>query len=164
MYEVHELLHGNFNDDFGTYRVFLWKRAFSLLNENWLIGSGPDTFAVRFMDKYTEDVISLGEYSINDTAANVYITMLVNIGIIGLAIYLSFIILQLLGGFKKKNKYSIVLLIAILCYWIQDFFNLWVVIVVPVFWTLMAIHQLALDEDTKFMENGGITNESKKEK
>ena len=56
------------------------------------------------------------------------------------------------------------LLIAILCYWIQDFFNLWVVIVVPVFWTLMAIHQLALNKDTKVLKDGGITNESEKEK
>lgn len=162
LYEIHELLHGNFDDNFGTYRVFLWKRAFSLMNEHWLIGSGPDTFAVRFMDKYTEDVKALGELSINDTAANVYITMLINIGVVGLAIYLLYIFLQLKDGLRRKNNYSFVLLIAILCYWIQDFFNLWVVIVVPVFWTLMAIHQLALDEDTKVLKNGGITNESEK--
>lgn len=164
LYEVHELLHGNFDDNFGTYRVFLWKRAFTLLDENLLIGSGSDTFAVRFMDRYTDDVIALGEYSINDTAGNVYLTMLVNIGIIGLFIYLSYMFLQLKDGLKRKNEYSIILLIAILCYWIQDLFNLWVVIVIPVFWVLMAIHQLALDENTKILENGGITNESKKEK
>ena len=116
------------------------------------------------MDRYTEDVKALGEYSINDTAANVYITMLINIGVVGLTIYLLYMFFQLKDGIKRKNNYSIVLLITILCYWIQDFFNLWVVIVVPVFWSLMAIHQLALDEDTKVLENGGITNESKKEK
>ena len=159
LYEIHELLHGNFDDDFGTYRVFLWKRAFSLLDENWLIGSGPDTFAVRFMDRYTEDVKALGEYSINDTAANVYITMLINIGIVGLTAYLLFMFFQLRDGIKRRNNYSIILLITILCYWIQDFFNLWVVIVVPVFWVLMSIHHLALDEETKELKNGGITNE-----
>ena len=162
LYEVHELLHGNLDDNFGTYRIFLWKRAFLLLKDNWLIGSGPDTFAVRFMDKYTEDVIALGELSINDTAGNVYITMLVNIGIVGFIIYLSTIFLQLKDGLKRKNSYSIVLLMAIMCYWIQDFFNLWVVIVIPVFWTLIAIHQLALDEDIKNVENGGIINGTEK--
>lgn len=135
-----------------------------LMNEHLSIGSGPDTFAVRFMDKYTEDVRALGELSINDTAANVYITMLINIGMVGLAIYLLYIFLQLKDGLRRKNNYSFVLLIAILCYWIQDFFNLWVVIVVPVFWTLMAIHQLALNKDTKVLKDGGITNESEKEK
>lgn len=162
LYEIHELLHGNFDDNFGTYRVFLWKRAFLLLKDNWLIGSGPDTFAVRFMDKYTEDVMALGELSINDTAANVYITMLINIGILGVSTYLLFVILQVKDGLKRKNEYSLILLIAVVCYLVQDFFNLWVVIVTPVFWTLMAVHQLALNEGEKFLENGGKINESKK--
>ena len=164
LYEVHELLHGNFIDEFGTYRIFLWKRAMKLFRENPIIGSGPDTFAVRFMDKYTDDVMKIGKLSINDTAGNVYITMLINIGMLGLFVYLIFLILQLKEGIKKKNNYSKVLLIAILCYWIQDLFNLWVVVVTPVYWTLMAIHKLGINENTKDLEIGGIKNESKKEK
>ncbi len=160
LYEIHELLHGNFDDDFGTYRVFLWKRAFKLVKEYPLIGSGPDTFAVRFMDKYTNDVKLLGELTINDTAANVYITMLINIGIVGFTSYIVFLILQFINGIKNRNKYSTVLLIGILCYAIQDFFNLWVVIVTPIYWTLMAIHGLATSEETN-LENGGKRNERK---
>ena len=148
LYEVHELLHGNFDDQFGTYRIFLWKRAFKLLNKNWLIGSGPDTFAVRFMDQYTDDVKNIGELSINDTAGNVYITMLINIGVVGLLSYLIFMFIQLKEGIKRKNSCSIILLIAIVCFWIQDFFNLWVVIVTPIFWALMALHQLAISQES----------------
>lgn len=144
--ELHEILHGNFSDDFGTYRIFLWKRSLSLVKDYPLIGTGPDTFAIRFMDRYTEDVIALGELSINDTAANVYITMLVNIGAIGLISYLIFIILQLIYGIKKTNGYSKVLLLSMMCFLIQDFFNLWVVIVTPLFWALMAIHYISLRE------------------
>ena len=162
LYEVHELLHGNFIDEFGTYRIFLCKRAMKLFRENPIIGSGPDTFAVRFMDKYTDDVMKIGKLSINDTAGNVYITMLINIGMLGLVVYLIFLILQLKEGIKKKNNYSKVLLIAILCYWIQDLFNLWVVVVTPVYWTLMAIHQLGINENTKDLEIGGIKMSQKK--
>lgn len=147
LYEVHELLHGNFDDDFGTYRVFLWRRAFALVPEYPILGSGPDTFAIRFMAKYTEDVAALGELSINDTAANVYITMLINIGIVGLISYCVFLILQLVSGIKNKNGYSIILLVAMICYMIQDMFNLWVVIVTPMFWVLMAIHMLSIDKN-----------------
>lgn len=40
LYEIHEILHGNLDDDFGTYRIFLWKRSISLVKDypiirNW---------------------------------------------------------------------------------------------------------------------------------
>ena len=91
------------------------------------------------MDKYTQDVAKLGELTINDTAANSYLTILVNTGFLGLISYLIYIGFQLINGLKNTNKYSIVFLIAFICFLIQDCFNLWVVIVIPIFWILMAI-------------------------
>ena len=139
LYEIHELLHGNFDDNFGTYRIFLWKRTIPLIGEYPIIGSGPDSFAIRFMAKYTSDIASIGPLTINDTAANVYLTMLINIGIVGLVNYLLFIYFQLKNVIKNVNNYSFILLISFICYLIQDFFNLSVVIVTPNFWILMAL-------------------------
>jgi len=156
-YEIHEILHGNFDDDFGTYRIFLWRRSLSIFKEYPIIGTGPDTFAVRFMAKYTDDIKALGELSINDTAANNYLTILVNLGILGLIAYLNFIAFQLIFSLKKYNKYNIIFLIAFLCYLIQDFFNLWVVIITPIFWVLMAI--LSLATNYKFTNEGEKENE-----
>ena len=149
LYEIHEILHGNLDDNFGTYRIFLWKRTLSLVPEYPLLGSGPDSFAIRFMAKYTEDIAAIGPLTINDTAANVYLTMLINIGIIGLISYLSFIITQIIDGIKKMNKYSSVLFITFVCYLIQDCFNLSLVIVTPVFWLLMALHYCSYNNDKK---------------
>lgn len=140
LYEIHELLHGNFNDEFGTYRIFLWKRTLPLIKDYPLLGTGPDTFALRFMPKYTNDLIAIGQYSINDTAANVYLTIAVNLGLVGLLVYLSFIFFQLKNGIKKLNNYSVILLISIICFLIQDFFNLQLVIVTPLFWILLSLH------------------------
>ncbi len=145
LYEIHELLHGNFDDDFGTYRIFLWKRTFAIFPEYPILGSGPDSFAIRFMARYTADVASIGELTINDTAANVYLTMLINIGIVGLLDYLAFLFFQVIEGIKKINKYSAILLISVLCYMIQDCFNLSLVIVTPIFWLLMALHINSLE-------------------
>lgn len=144
-HEMHELLHGNFDDDFGTYRIFLWKRTLPLIKEYPLIGTGADSFAIRFMAKYTNDIASIGELSLNDTAANVYLTMAINIGITGLISYLGFIYCQLKDGIKNMNNYSRILFIAIVCYLIQDFFNLWLVIITPIFWLLMALHLSSLE-------------------
>ena len=148
-HEMHELLHGNFDDDFGTYRIFLWKRTIPLIKEYPLLGTGPDSFAIRFMAKYTKDIIALGELSLNDTAANVYLTMLINIGLLGLTSYLGFIICQIIDGIKRMNNYSRILLITFICYLIQDFFNLWLVIVTPIFWLLMALNICSLDFEKK---------------
>lgn len=140
LYEMHEILHGNFDDDFGTYRIFLWKRTFGIFPEFPILGSGPDSFAIRFMAKYTNDIAAIGPLTLNDTAANVYLTMLINIGVVGLGTYLAFIIAQLKKGIKNMNEYSVILLISIVCYLVQDCFNLSVVIVTPIFWLLMALH------------------------
>ncbi len=146
LYEIHELLHFNFDDDFGTYRIFLWKRTIPLIKDFPLLGSGPDTFSLRFMPRYTEDIMKIGPLTINDTAANIYLTMLVNLGIIGTTSYLAFLFKQIEIGIKKLNKYSRILLISIICYSIQAFFNLSVVIITPVFWILMGIHHLSIEK------------------
>lgn len=139
--EIHQILHGNFLDKFGSFRIFLWRRTLRLFLNFPILGSGPDTFAIQFMARYTEDIKAIGPLTINDTAANVYLTMLINLGIVGLFCYLRFLFLQLKGFFNKKNnKYYKYLLIIIICYLIQDFFNLSVVIVSPLFWVLMGIN------------------------
>ena len=153
-HEIHEIMHGKLNDEFGTYRMFLWKRSLMIFKEYPLIGTGPDSFTARFMDKYTQDIINLGELTLNDTAANVYLTMLVNIGILGLISYLVFVGLLLHKMIKKRNAFSTVFLISIICFLIQDFFNLWTVIVTPVFFVLMAIGYIStyLDKEENVYE------------
>ena len=97
------------------------------------------------MEKYTQDVAKLGELTINDTAANSYLTIFVNTGCLGIISYLTYIVLQIVNSLKKANKYSIVFFISFICFLIQDCFNLWVVIVTPIFWILMAIMFLSIN-------------------
>lgn len=158
LYEIHELLHFNFDDNFGTYRIFLWKRTIPLIKNYTLFGSGPDTFALRFMPLYTDDITKIGPLTINDTAANIYLTMLVNLGVVGTTSYVLFLISQLIIGIKRMNNNSRVLLIAIMCYAIQSFFNLSVVIVSPIFWILMGVHHLSIEVEK------GVKNYEGKEK
>ena len=140
LYEMHELMHGNFDDNFGTYRIFLWKRTIPLLQDYPILGTGPDSFAIRFMARYTNDIMAIGPLTINDTAANVYLTMMINLGLVGLLNYIVFLFFQLKRGIQKCNKYSFILFNAIVCYIIQDVFNLSLVIVTPIFWILMGLH------------------------
>ena len=99
------------------------------------------------MSLYTNDISKIGPLTINDTAANIYFTMLVNLGIIGTTIYIYFIIKQIIEGIKNINNYSYILFIGSICYSIQSFFNLSVVIITPIFWMLMAIHHLSIEKE-----------------
>ena len=145
IYEVHELLHGNLNDDYGTYRMFLWKRSVTLIQDYPLLGTGPDTFTPRFMDKYTQDIVKLdGKISINDTAANVYLTMCINIGIAGLITYITFLVILIRKIFKNYNVYSLVILSGVICYMVHDLVSLWAVIVTPIFWITMALFYISV--------------------
>ena len=144
LYEIHELLHLNFDDNFGTYRIFLWKRTIPLIKDYPLLGSGPDTFALRFMPIYSEDIAKIGPLTINDTAANIYLTMIINLGIIGTIIYIAFLGLQVYNGIKYKSSYSFVLLCSMIAYMVSSFFNLSVVVISPLFWILMAIHHICI--------------------
>lgn len=63
--------------------------------------------------------------------------------------YLIFIYFQIKEGLKNKNEYSKIFLIAIICYLISDFFNLWVVIVEPIYWVLLALEYLSLKNKEK---------------
>ena len=91
------------------------------------------------MAKYTKDIAELGELTLNDTAANSYLTILVNTGFLGIASYLTYLILLIRYTIKNLNNNTIPFFIAFICYLIQDCFNLWVVIVTPIFWILMGI-------------------------
>lgn len=135
--DIQSILHGNINDNLGNYRIFLWKRSLILFKDYPILGTGPDTFAMRFMTNFKEDISLIGEMSINDTAANVYLTTLVNLGLLGLLSYLSILIDPFLN--HKNNKNYLILLLTLLCFIIQNFFNLSIVIVTPYLWLLLAL-------------------------
>lgn len=142
--DFQSILHGNFDDTIGNYRLFLWKRSLLLFKDYPLLGTGPDTFAMRFMTNFKDDILLIGEMSINDTAANVYLTNLVNIGALGLISYLLIII----DPFLKKNRglHYKILLLTLMCYNVQAFFNLSLVIITPFLWIILGL--LNIEKDT----------------
>ncbi len=135
--DFQSILHGNFDDTIGNYRLFLWKRSLLLFKDYPILGTGPDTFAMRFMTNFKDDILLIGEMSINDTAANIYLTNLVNIGSLGLISYILIIIDPVLK--KKKTLNYKILLLALACYSIQAFFNLSLVIVAPFLWIILGL-------------------------
>ena len=135
--DIHNIMHFNLDDKMGNYRMFLWKRTVKMIDTNILFGSGCDTFYIKFMKLYLSDLKSLGSVTINDTACNIYLTMFINNGILGLLLYLSFMISILK---KKIHIIMIPILLSIISYLIYGMFSFNVVIVTPIFYTLLSIY------------------------
>jgi len=141
LYELHSIMHGQFDDSFGTYRMYLIKRTIKMINiKNILLGSGVDTFYIIFTNNYFNDLVSRGYVNINDSACNIYLTMIINIGILGLSSFLLFIMSVFRLIKNNISEISICLLITILSYLIQGLFNIEVVIVTPIFYLLISIY------------------------
>ena len=141
IHELHLILHSNLDDSFGTYRMFLIKRTIKMININRiLLGSGVDTFYILFMNNYFNDLVKQGYVNINDSACNIYLTMIINIGILGLNSFIMFIISIFNLIRNNINTISMCLLITILSYLIQGLFNIEVVIVTPIFYILQSFY------------------------
>ena len=145
LYEVHSILHGNLDDSFGTTRMFLWKRTIRMLDsKHILFGYGVDTFGIPFMNKYIGDLIKTGYVSIQDSACNIYLTKLINIGVFGLSSFILFLGSVFMMIKKNKNTISICILVTILSYLIQGMFNIEVVIATPIFYALLSLYTSSL--------------------
>lgn len=111
LYEIHQMLHGEFLDSFGTMRGLIWKRTLPLIREYRVLGSGPDTFVMRFMPRFFDEFPAGYPFSVVDTAENEYLTIAVNLGIWGLAACLTAICSQIARVVKisRRNRFPLIL-------------------------------------------------------
>ena len=91
LYEASELMHGRWDDRFGTGRIYIWRNVIQLVPEHLLLGGGPDTLGLRTdaaFERYDETLGTLIHSTI-DTAHNEYLNILVNQGLLALLSYLA---------------------------------------------------------------------------
>ncbi|MHC1773584.1 MAG: O-antigen ligase family protein [Flexilinea sp.] len=141
VHEASRLLHGNIDESFGSNRLFVWTRVPQLVREFPVLGSGPDTFGPRFMAAFTQDMVERFKKAfLFDHAENEYLSLLVNLGFLGLAAYLA-----ALGGEaanwlrRKKNRNGLILGSALFCSSIQLLFTSSSVIVSPLLWIIWGL-------------------------
>lgn len=140
LYEVQQMLHGNFDESFGTNRLFVWKRALELVKTHPLLGTGPDSFIVAYAERFGEETLAFtGQYY--DAAHNEYLQILCNCGILGLLAYLGGLVSLFLRALRKlpENPALGVLLLTTLCYCVQAFFSFSISITAPIFWIALGL-------------------------
>ncbi len=133
--ETKEIVKGNINEDYGTKRIFIWKNTLKIVPDNLLNGVGIDNFYYAFGSK----PLSKGRFFF-DKAHNEYLQILITEGIFALISYLCLYFIIVKRGVKRvfKNK-QIYLLLPVIGYLVQAFFNFSVVEVAPFFYICLGL-------------------------
>lgn len=136
--EIVEITQGNLDDSFGTDRMYLWKNTIKIVPENLWNGVGIDNFPYAFDGKSLP--VTYSDEVIYDKAHNEYLQILVTQGIFALICWLLIYLLIVNEGliyFFKENKTY--LLLPVLGYLIQAFFNISVIEVAPIFYIALGL-------------------------
>ena len=137
--EAAEILQGNFDDTFGSNRLFIWKRTLRMVPDKPLFGHGPDTFYPAFMARFGEEAIAKN-YNRYDKAHNEYLQILFDNGALGLLSLLSFAGLIIAGLVKRCAKPAhAAILLALACFLIQAFFSFSTPFAHPLVWAFWGI-------------------------
>ena len=92
--EFSRVLHGEWDDSFGTNRGYIWRWTLELVPERLLFGGGPDTIGLR-LDKVISryrPVFNSSYTQVLDMAHNEYLNLLVNQGLLALLLYLTLLV------------------------------------------------------------------------
>lgn len=140
IWQAREMMHGRLEDDFGSARGWIWTRGISVIPDNPILGTGPDTFFFALgNDLQVEAAERYGV--VIDKAHNTFLQIAVCMGIPALVAYLIF-----LGGVfvpAAKKAFERPLLLAFgapaLSYTIQSFFCVEVPITTPLVWISLGV-------------------------
>ena len=165
LHELHALLHGEWDDAFGTGRLFIWRNVLALVSERPLFGGGCDTLGQRMtaeFQRYDAETGVMYRASI-DTAHNEYLNILVNEGALALAAYLGALFLSFIAFLRENSKNAVTAVCgaAMLGYSIQAFFGMRMCITAPFFWLFWGL-LLASLRPRQGTESDGTAAESEK--
>ncbi len=146
IYQAREMLHGNLNDEFMTYRGYIWKSTAGLVKEYPLLGSGPDTLWELHQKIYGNQSVEVMNVAV-DKAHNEYLQYAVCVGLLGLLAYLVWLLGVIVKWIKKNytfesTHHNIAKFAAggaVIAYAVQAVFNFSVPISAPFFFIILGI-------------------------
>ncbi|MFT8314019.1 MAG: O-antigen ligase family protein [Clostridium sp.] len=123
------------NDDSGSSRIFIWKKAIPFLFKNPILGSGPDTYNLVLNDAESK------KRALYFKAHNEYLQIAITEGYLALAVYISFVLVILFRLFKSRKKgiHIWILFGCITGYLIQAFFNISFIATAVIYWAILGI-------------------------
>lgn len=138
-----EISKGHIEENYGSSRIFIWKNTLKRVPRYLIHGVGIDNFYYAFGKKPL-----MKDRWFFDKAHNEYLQILICEGIFALISYLLFFGTITLRAMKdSKDNKELYLLLPIMGYLIQAFFNISVIEVAPFFYIALG---LAISRDTSY--------------
>ena len=141
MSEIKEMLHGHFEDSYGSGRIGIWRQCLEVYPQHAIIGGGPGTVADRIEINYSRYVSQTGRTlkTSVDNAHNEYLGYLMDEGIAGLGAYLAMAVMTLIIWIKRRSEPVAALGCGMIGYWVQSFFGIGLCLVLPVIWLIWGL-------------------------
>ncbi len=142
LWEMSRVLHGEFNDSFGSSRIRIWRRTLELFKERPILGSGPGTLASLLDITFSRFVPETGQTltSCADNAHNVYLQLLAETGILGLSAYLGCAVTALAPCLRlRASAEAKCAALGCITYLVQAFFGLELCLTAPLFWIFLGL-------------------------
>ncbi|MBE5804227.1 MAG: O-antigen ligase family protein [Clostridiales bacterium] len=134
LYELHEILNGRARDQFGSWRLGVWRHSLDMSRNSLIFGTGPDTFYYAMQDHLAKVGASLGENF--DNPHNEYVAILCNNGLPALLLYVT-LLAWLLVEVCRRRQWPLAL--AVGCFALQGFFSFSICLVTPMFWAVLGM-------------------------
>ena len=140
--EASDLLHGELSDTAGTLRGYIWKKTCRIIADNPILGGGPGSFFSLFYpyDPGYQALMGGAEIMV-DFPHNDFLSVAACTGLVGLALYLGFLISLALRCIKRAIVCPVllILLAGMAGYLVYSFFVFSIAIVSPLFWALAGV-------------------------
>ena len=134
LWELQQVLRGNPQDSFGSYRLGVWRHTLNFARYNPLFGSGPDTFLYVMRDYLAVNQLRLPETF--DNPHNEYLAILSNNGLPALLLYLTLMGSLIFCCIRARRRESLILAGAVILFMVQGFFSFSICLVTPIFWAV----------------------------
>ena len=134
--ELQQVLRGNWDPSFGSYRADIWQKVLAKIPERLLLGAGPDTMLAAG--------IAVGVSPV-DAAHNEYLNVLYHQGLLGLLCYGSALVVSAVGWLRRSpgNFRAAALGAGVLGYCIQACFSISMCQSAGLFWIVWALLERA---------------------
>ena len=129
-------------DSLGSNRGYIWQIAINTIKDHPLTGCGTDAFLCELTNNHTFELVNVIYDKVGglpDKAHNEYLQIASTIGIPALILYLAFVALtikNLLRNDLNKNKIAFVVLLCIISYLVQAFFNISTIDIAPILYLI----------------------------